>query len=252
MPITSTNSRKNFSLPYHAGTVLTKTPHMTIPIKSLHPDFSIPAFGLGSWMMGGKLEKDNDGVADEKAVREAIDQGITHIDTAELYAAGFAEEIVGNAIAKYDRSKLMIVSKVSSANLHYKNVIESAEKSLLRLKTDYLDLYLVHAANPSIPMKETMDALTEIKRRGMIRNIGVSNFTKERMQEAQSYTKERIVANQVHYNLRYREPELTGLTQYCLENKIILVAWRPISERSASRRDSSTSKRACSKVFQDR
>ena len=181
-------------------------------------------------MIGGQFDRDpdNDGLSDANSIRRAIDAGLTHIDTAEIYANGYAEEIVARAISGYDRSKLFLVSKVSSAHLRRRDLIDAAKRSLSRLRTDYLDLYLIHAPNPEIPMQETMEAMASLKEEGFILNIGVSNFTAARTKKAQSFIQARIVATQVHYNLIFREPEVTGLIDYCQENNIMVIAWRPV------------------------
>lgn len=205
---------------------------MTIPTKKLKNGFEMPVLGIGTWQMGGRFERDaaNDDVADISAIRAAIDLGVTHIDTAESYAAGYAERIIGEALQGYERSKLFLVSKVSKWNLRYDDIIKSACASLERLKTDYLDLYLIHQPNAEISIKETIRALDTLYETERIRHIGVSNFTAERIEEAQSYTKNKIVANQVHYNLIFREPERKRLIQYCLEHDVMFIAWRPVQK----------------------
>lgn len=192
----------------------------------------MPVFGIGTWRMGGDKKRDpnNDDTADIRAIKTAIKLGITHIDTAENYAEGFAERIVGEAIKGYDRSKLFIVSKVDPSNLRYNNLIRACRASLGRLQTGYLDLYLIHSPNLEIPLEETIKAMDKLKEEGLIRNIGVSNFKKERFTEAQSYTKNKIVVDQVYYNLVIREPELTSLLRYCQDNDIILTAYRPLEK----------------------
>lgn len=118
-------------------------------------------------------------------MRNALDAGITHFDTAERYSAGHVEELIVQTIHGYDRKKLFITSKVAPNNLHYQSVIDSCKASLKRLQTDYLDLYLIHAPNPEIPIKETMHAFDTLKNNGLIKHIGVSNFTTKHFQEAQ-------------------------------------------------------------------
>ncbi len=205
---------------------------MIIPVKKLKNGFSLPEFGIGTYGMGGHREREaqNDDQADIQAVRAAIELGVTHIDTAEVYAEGRAEEIVAQAVKGYDRNKLFIVSKVYQTNLAYDDVLRSCEASLQRLQTDYLDLYLVHKFNPEIALSETMPALDQLKDRGLIKNIGVSNFCVEHFKQAQSHTENKIVCNQVHYNLIFREPQRKGLLKYCQDNDIFLVAWRPVEK----------------------
>lgn len=205
---------------------------MLIPTKKLKSGFSMPVFGIGTWQMGGRFRhnlKNND-QRDINAIKSAIDLGITHIDTAEIYANGYAEKLVGQAIKNYKRSKIFLVSKVSGYNLKYDAILNAVEQSLARLQTDYLDLYLIHWPNPAIPIKQTMRAMDRLVDEGTIRNIGVSNFAVKRLRQAQSCSSNKIVCNQVHYNLIFREPEKKGLLKYCQNNDIFLSAWRPIQK----------------------
>ena len=163
---------------------------MNIPVKSLNSGFSMPVFGIGTWMMGGNHQKDpnNNDDADRQAIRNALNAGITHIDTAEMYASGHAEELVGEVIKDYSRKNIFLVSKVWHTHLRFNDVLAACKKSLERLKTDYLDLYLIHAPNPDIPIKETMKAFDRLLILGLIKNIGVSNFSVRSFQKAQDCT----------------------------------------------------------------
>lgn len=205
---------------------------MEIPVKKLESGFEMPAYGIGTWQMGGRDERnfENDDEADIAAIRKAIDLGVTHIDTAEIYAEGHAEELVGKAIAGYDRKKLFLVSKVAQKHLAHDDVIAACKASLVRIGTDYLDLYLLHRPNHHIPIDETMNAMDELLAEGLIKNIGVSNFSVESFDEAQAATKNKIVANQVHYNLRVRGPEVSGLLSHHQKNDVMLIAWRPVQK----------------------
>ncbi|MEK7611101.1 MAG: aldo/keto reductase [Patescibacteria group bacterium] len=205
---------------------------MHIPTKKLLNGFEMPVYGLGTWQMGGRFERDenNDDAADIQAIKNAIDHGVTHIDTAERYASGFAEILVGKAIKGLNRKNLFLVSKVAKANLNYDTLINSAKASLNRLGTEYFDLYLIHNPSLEIPLEETMSAMDFLVEKGLTRYIGVSNFTPERLGEAQKYSRNKIVANQVHYNLMVREPERKGLLRYCQENDVMLIAWRPLQK----------------------
>jgi len=205
---------------------------MNIPTKKLHNGFEIPLFGLGTWLMGGdKLRNPgNDDEGQIGAIRRAIEHGITHIDTAENYAEGHAEEIVGEAIYKLERKKLFIVTKVDKNHLKYDDLLNACKASLKRLKTDYLDLYLIHSPNDEVPLSQTMKAMDKLVAEGLAKNIGVSNFTTKRFMEAQDLTKNRLVINQVYYNLIVREPEKSGLLNYCQGNNVILEAYRPFDK----------------------
>lgn len=222
---------------------------MLIPNKELKNGFTMPVFGIGTWQMGGRFERNasNNDQADILAVQNAIEAGITHIDTAEKYAEGYAEIIIGKAIKKFDRKKLFIVSKVDKANLTYEGIIKSAKNSLNRLGTEYLDLYLIHMPNPKISIKESMKAMDYLIDQGLAKNIGVSNFTIDRFEEAQSYTRNKIVANQLHYNLIFREVERKGLVNYCQENDVMLIAWRPVQKGLLTKRGTEILDEMCDK-----
>lgn len=204
---------------------------MKIETKKLKNGFEIPVYGLGTWQMGGRDERDllNDDRADIEAIKESIARGITHIDTAEIYANGHSEELISIALkeSKTNREDIFLVSKVPSEHQGYEGVMNACKKSLARLEVEYLDLYLLHDYDNVFPLNETMRAMTELKEKGLIKNIGVSNFGIEHLKEAQSYCKYPIVCNQVHYNLRVREIEKSGLLKYCQDNDIIIVAYRP-------------------------
>ncbi len=206
---------------------------MKIDIKKLDNGFEMPVFGIGTWEMGGRVQKDENYLNEEGdifALQTAIEMGVNRFDTAEIYAQGYSEEILGKAIKDFDRERLFIVSKVSKPNLKYDDVIKSAENTLKRLGIDYLDLYLIHAPNPEIPIEETMRAFDYLKDKGMIKNIGVCNFGVDSFKKAQAVTKNKIVLNQVHYNLMFREPVLAGVLEYCQNNDVFLEAWRPLQK----------------------
>lgn len=205
---------------------------MFIPTKKLKNGFEIPIIGLGTARLIG--EKDDEGNSDDhtdiKAIKNAIKMGINHIDTAELYGDGHAEELVAQAIQDIPRNELFITSKVHSPHLTYEGVMASARKSLDRLKIDHFDLYLVHQPDLEVPISETMKAMDELVDMGLTKYIGVSNFNVTRLIEAQKYAKHKLVLNQVHYNLEIREAQRIGLVEYCQKNDIILSAWRPLQK----------------------
>lgn len=204
---------------------------MSIPVKRLKSGFSMPVYGLGLWQIGGgnwQADTSND-AADIKAIQMVLNAGVTHIDTAEGYGAGHAEELLAKAIEDYDRSKLFIATKVSAAHQTYNDLRRSCESSLRRIGTKYIDLYLLHSyPKPGIDIVETMQALDELIEQGIIKNIGVCNMTPRRFDEAQKHTKHKIVCNQVHYNLQYREAEHKGVLAHAQQNDVMLVAWRPV------------------------
>lgn len=204
---------------------------MNIPNKKLLNGFEIPVFGIGTWLIGGTKVRnaENNDKDDIQSIKNALDLGISLIDTAENYAEGWAEKLTGEAIKGFDRKKLFITTKVDKTHLKHIDILNAAKASLERLQTDYLDLYLIHSPNPEIPLKETMEAMDELQSEGIIKNIGVSNFSVTTLKEAQSYSKNKIVVNQVYYNLLNRESE-KDLLKFCQENDIILEAYRPLEK----------------------
>jgi diketogulonate reductase-like aldo/keto reductase len=203
-----------------------------IPVKKLKCGFELPAFGFGTWRMGGIETPDplNDDRIDIFAIKTAIEMGVTHIDTAEFYTGGHTEEIIAEAIKDFDRSKIIITTKASPQHLHYKDLINAAQQSLKRLKTDYIDIYAIHIPNPYISIKETMEAMDYLVEKQLIRYIGLSNFNVEQFSEAQKCTGNKIVCNHVHYNLMFRLPQKDGSIEYAQKNDIIIVAWRPVQK----------------------
>ncbi len=204
-----------------------------------HQGVTLPVLGIGSWEGNwGRDEIRNDPIKDKickEAIVYAIQNGMTHIDTAELYGSGRSEIIIGEAINNFDRNKLFITSKVKGQNLHYDDVIKSCKDSIERLQTPYLDLYLIHWPNSEIPIKETMQALDYLVDNDLVKRIGVSNFSVEQMIEAQEYTKYKLLTNQVHYNFSERNNAShvknveSEILPYCQNNDMFLMAYKPLA-----------------------
>jgi diketogulonate reductase-like aldo/keto reductase len=202
----------------------------------------VPVMGIGTWKMGGIWEKDKEHDREEiDAIRSGLRLGMTHIDTAEIYGDGHAEQLVGKAIGGYPRKNLFITTKVWTDNLGYEKVISSAKKSLQRLGMNYVDLYLIHGPNPKIPIKETMEAMDFLVKKRMTRFIGVSNFSVKQLQKAQQFANSKIAANQIEYNLLVRNKgKLTDgmeseIIPYCQQKGITVIAWRPLGEGRIAR-----------------
>ena len=203
--------------------------------KTLQCGFAMPVLGMGTWEFGGRDARnpDNDDVGQVQALQAGIEAGLTLIDTAEYYAEGHAEELVGQAIAGYPRKTLFLTSKVWKTHLDRDGVRRAAEQSLRRLGTDYLDLYLYHQVSEAVPLSETIGAMNELVEQGLVRHLGVSNFAVPRLQRAMACSTAPIAVNQVHYSLVNREPEL-GLLSFCQEHDVMLQAWRPLRGVAAS------------------
>lgn len=138
---------------------------------------NFPKIGFGTWTMGGDVvpNPNNDDKRDIEAIKYVISKGVSHIDTAANYADGKSEELVGRAIKDFDREKLFIATKVKPEDLAFDDVIKSCERSLKNLDTPWVDLLYVHKPNPEIEIKETAKAFNELFKRGVIKNIGLSN-----------------------------------------------------------------------------
>ena len=212
---------------------------MDISVKTLQNGFSLPVYGLGTWQMGGRWEADR--TQDDKqiqAIQFALEQGITHLDTAESYGNGHSEELIALATAGYDRSKLIITSKVSGNHQGYDDLLRSCEASLKRLKTDYLDLYLLHRfPEPGTDIRDTMRALDRLVAEGAVKHIGVCNMTVNRFVEAQKHSANKLVCNQVHYSLECREIADKGVLEYCQQNDVFVTAWGPLSKGTLGQAD---------------
>jgi diketogulonate reductase-like aldo/keto reductase len=198
---------------------------VTIPTTPLPSGEPVPVFGLGTWMMGESEKKRADEVA---ALKLGLDLGVRLIDTAEMYGDGEAEEIVGDAIAGR-RDGLFVVSKVLPENSSRKGTIAACERSLKRLRTDRIDLYLLHWRG-STPLQHTLEAFQTLQREGKIRHWGVSNFDTEDMEELVALPGgEQCAANQVLYNLKRRRIEY-DLVPFCRARKIPVMAYSPIEQ----------------------
>jgi len=177
----------------------------------------VPAIGQGSWP-----------VPDRDALRRGIELGMTHIDTAEMYGDGRSEEIVGEAIAPYPREALFVVSKVLPSNATRFGAARACDRSLRRLRCDYLDCYLLHWRG-DVDLTETMRGLEALVRAGKIRSLGVSNFDPWDLREAAAaLEREPIACNQVLYNLGERTPEAAELP-WARANSSAFVAYTPLA-----------------------
>lgn len=197
-------------------------------MKKIHlpSGIEIPVLGQGTWRMGEDSGKKDDEIA---SLRLGLDMGMTLIDTAEMYGEGGAEEVVGEAI-KNRRESVFLVSKVYPHNASRHGAIQACERSLKRLKTDCIDLYLLHWRS-SIPLWETLSAFESLKQAGKIRDYGVSNFDADDMKKAINLPNgQQIATNQVLYNLKHRGIEW-DLIPWCRQHNIPIMAYSPIEQQ---------------------
>jgi diketogulonate reductase-like aldo/keto reductase len=183
---------------------------------------NVAVIGQGTWMIEGSREVEKRAV---EALRLGLDLGMTHIDTAELYGDGRVEELVAEAITGR-RDELFLASKVMPSNASFEGTLRACERSLKRLRTDWLDLYMLHWPG-NHPIRETMRAMEKLVDEGLIRFIGVSNFDVEDLMAAESALRnEQMASNQVLYHLGDRGIE-RRLLPYCARREIAVVAYSP-------------------------
>jgi len=188
---------------------------MSVPTVTLPSGDELPTVGLGTW------DLDDDTV--RESVRTALDGDYAHVDTAEGY---HNEGGIGDVLADYDRDDLFLTSKVLPGNLSYGSVIQACERSLDRLGTDYLDLYLIHWPNPAISLRETLDAMETLHDRGKIRNVGVSNFSGYQLSNALHISDVPIAVNQIEFNPQFQRPDLV---EYCQSEGVAVEAAAPLA-----------------------
>jgi diketogulonate reductase-like aldo/keto reductase len=179
---------------------------------------AMPVLGLGTWQ--------NDGVIGRRAVREAVDLGYRHIDTAQMYEN---EEEVGQAVKEsgVHRNGLFITTKLAPGHLRPANVLSACDRSLKRLVTDYVDLLLIHWPDESVPLAETLAAMEELRKQGKVRHIGVSNFTVDLLKRVRAVTDVPIFCNQVEYHPYLDQ---SAVLSFCRDQGIAVVAYCPLAQ----------------------
>ena len=200
--------------------------------ETLH-ELLIPKIGFGTWKIGGGSYPDPklDSVS-LAALRSALEIGYTHFDTAEMYASGHTEELLGRAIraSEVDRETLFITSKVLPSHLKYDEVLRACDNSLKRLKMEYIDLYLIHWPQAGMKLQDTFRALNKLVQDKRIRHVGVSNFNLRLLQQSWELCQTPLVTNQVPYSLADRSYVENGVLEYCQQNNILLTAYEPVDK----------------------
>lgn len=178
----------------------------------------VPELGIGTWKMGGSPEQE------KSAIKRSIELGMDLVDTAEMYGN---EKMVGEAIEDLD---VFLATKVSPHHFKHDDLIRACETSIAKLGVETIDLYQLHWPNPAIGIKDTISAMEELVDMGLIRHIGISNYSVEEMKAAQEALKKyEIVSNQVEYSLLVRDIETDGIMDYCNKNKITIIAYSPVA-----------------------
>lgn len=192
---------------------------------ALPSEEKVSALGQGTWNIGDRRPMRADEI---EALRAGLDLGMTLIDTAEMYGNGDSEDLVGEAIAGR-RDEVFLVSKVLPSNASRRATMSACEHSLRRLRTDRLDLYLLHWRG-GYPLEDTVEAFEQLQRDGKIRHWGVSNFDVDDMNELVSLAGgNAVAANQVLYNLTRRGIEF-DLLPWCTDRRIPTMAYSPIEQ----------------------
>ena len=189
----------------------------------LAPGLSVAAIGQGTWHMGERADRK---AAEVAALRLGLDLGLDLIDTAEMYGEGGAEQVVGAAIAGR-RDEVVLVSKVYPHNASRQGTVVACERSLRRLGTDRLDVYLLHWRG-GVPLAQTIEAMEALVAAGKIRHYGVSNFDVADMADWVA-AGGRAATNQVLYNLGRRGVEW-DLLPWCRDRKVSIMAYSPVEQ----------------------
>jgi diketogulonate reductase-like aldo/keto reductase len=199
---------------------------------------SLPKIGFGTWKIGGdsypnpKLDP-----ASLTALQTALEVGYTHFDTAEIYADGHSEELLGRAIRETNtrRENLFITTKVDPAHLQYEQVLRSCENSLRRLRMEYVDLYLIHwPPRAGTRLDDAFRGLNQLVKDGRVKHLGVSNFNVKLLKQAQSLSETPLLTDQVPYRLPDKTYMENGVLEYCQQNDILLTAYSPVKFRNLS------------------
>ena len=193
---------------------------------------SISQIGLGTWQFGTKGWGYGTDFTKKNAieiVHKSIDLGITLFDTAEIYGRGSSERILGEAIKDYNREDIVISTKFFPLVFRPSAIKRALEKSLERLQTDYIDIYLIHWPNPLLPLGRTLKYLNEMVDENKIRYIGVSNFSQKRFHKAQKKSPKRIELNQVNYSIVKNKVEESFLP-YAKVEKVTIMAYSPLAQ----------------------
>ena len=202
-----------------------------IPALTLKSGNKIPRLGLGTWTIGGGMTRDplNDDVGQIKSIRYAINQGITWIRTAQNYAEGHCEELVGEAIKGMDREKIFLMVAVNQRFAkNEQEMVDQARGSLRRLGTTYANLYLIGGLEETVSLRTVAQGLMKVKKLGLAKDVGVGNYRLSELKKMHEYLGEDLVYNEMHMNLVIREPLITGVYDYCTKNNITLGAYRPL------------------------
>jgi len=199
---------------------------------------TLPKIGFGAWSIGGDSSPDRSlDSASLAALRAALETGYTHFDTAESYAAGHSEELIGRALRETNtrREDVFITTKVSPEHLSYEAVLKSCENSLRHLNMEYVDMYLIHwPSGIGTNYEEAFRTLNKLVRDGKVKHLGVSNFKLKLLKQSQELSETPIITNQIPYRLPDKTYVENGVIEYCQQNDILVTAYSPVKFRNLS------------------
>ena len=199
--------------------------------------------GIGTWNIASVFNADpyakyngaepfyDNEEAEIKAIRYSLGKGQNHLDCAELYGAFHTDEVVGKAIQGLKRKDLYIADKLWKTSVGAGLVRPTVEKMLEKLGTDYIDMLYIHAPWEEVQWQEAIPQIDELIDEGTVRHFGVSNFTLADMQRAQNTAKHPVVANQMNYNVLYKNEVDGSFQKYCHDNNIQIVAYQPVKRQ---------------------
>ncbi len=212
---------------------------MNLQTKSGKP---LNPIGIGTWGIGSELDLDprakykakpvhDNEEAEIEALQYSLSKGQNHIDCAELYGGFYTDEIVGRAIVDHPREDLFIADKLWKTSVGTGLVRPTVDQMLKKLGTSYIDLLYIHAPWPGVGWQEAIPQIDELIDAGIVRHFGVSNFTIEDMQKAQAIATYPIAANQMNFNVLYKDEVDQAFRDFCKRHDIQIVAYQPIKRR---------------------
>ncbi len=197
-------------------------------LKTLSSKLVYP-LGIGTWGFGGGWEKETGNEQQcIEAIRYSVSKGQNLIDSAQIYGAGYTDEIIGQALTGLVREDLYLSDKLWETSVGKGKVKPAVDKMLSKFGTDYLDLLYIHKPWTDSPWREAMPQINNLIDEGIVKQFGVSNFNLAQLQETMQLSKHPIVANQLRYSISYRE-EVTGeMIKFCKRHNIQIIAYRPL------------------------
>lgn len=198
----------------------------TLSGKSVHP------IGIGTWGIGGRRETIIGNEPEEiAAIRYSLSKGQNHIDTAELYGAGYTDVVVGQAIRDIAREDIFIADKLWLDSVSEGRVRPAVETMLKKLGTDYIDLLYIHKAWDEVDWRTAIPQIDDLIDAGIVRYFGVSNFNLAQVETAMKLARHNVAANQIYFNVLHTQEATSEVMKFCAEHDIQIIAYRPV-ERS--------------------